>query len=233
MANKSNKNAPFKPAVPTPTPPVAPAVPSNGADTPAVNATADEKNKKASKAYIVYVDAPTEVDGKAVEGKAHNSPVSTAKVMRVEFANNVKREVALESLKPEIVTCATLQGLATRVQRSYQTLKNVDECIEAYDETMQDIVNGVWIESKAGAPRVTQLAEAIKASLEAAGQTVDEIRMQSIIEKLKQTDYMEKAQKNEHVQMHLANLRLAAAQKRALEAKASAKNAAPSTLADF
>lgn len=214
-----------------------PATATNGAPASAAVVAAavaeTEKAKKAQKAFIVYVDPSTFVDDKEVAGKAHNSPVSTATVMRVEFANNVKRELDTSKLKPEIVTCATLQGLATRVQRAYQTLKNVDECIEAYDEVVEDILNGVWIESKAGAPRVTQLATAIKMSLEAAGQEVNDERMASIIEKLKVADNLEKAQKNEHVQMHLANLRLEAAKKRATEAKASAKTAAPSSLSGW
>jgi hypothetical protein len=171
-------------------------------------------NKKTAKAFILYVDP---------DGKTFNSPHESAVILRTEFANKVTREFDVRNVKENVAKCAVLQGIATRLQRSYQSVKEIDSVINEYDETVADLNNGIWIESKAGQPRVTLLATAVRLSLEAAGQTVDDERMAGILEKLKSTNNVEKAMANENVKMHLANLKLAAMQERAQEARKAAK----------
>lgn len=188
----------------------------NGA--PASAASAESEVKKQMKSFAVYVA----MDG---EGKevVTNSPAPSATIVRTEFSNGVKREIDTLKLSRDVLNCAILQGLATRVQRSYQAIKDIDGVIEAYDETVADLYNGVWIEGRTGEPRVTMLSEAIVLSLEANGATVDEARKLSIIEKLKTAEAREKAMANDQVKAFLADLKLKAAQARAKEAKAQAK----------
>lgn len=192
-----------------------------------------ESAKKQMKAFVNYV-VPASGD---MPEKAHNYPQADATIVRTEFSNGVKRDIDVTKLKADVLACATLQGIATRTQRGYQALKEIDAVIEAYDDTANDLLNGVWIESRSGEPKVTMLSQAIVLSLEASGQTVDEARRLSIIEKLKNADNREKAMANEHVKMHLANLKLEAAKARAAEAKKAVKdggsNVAPASALDF
>lgn len=197
---------------------------ANTASTAGASAPAVEASKKQPKAFVVYVKA---------DGTVINFPAADADIVRTEFANGVKRDVSLTELNTELQHCAMLQGLAIRTQRSYQAEKDIDKVIESYDETVADLRKGVWIETKTGAPKITLLSQAIVLSLEASGQTVDDARRQSIIEKLKVTEYREKAEANPAVVAHLAQLRLDAAKKRAEEAKAANKKAGPADLAMF
>lgn len=189
---------------------------------------ATEGNKKQQKASISYLGPDSE--GKE---KETNSPVATSTVMRVTFANKVIRNLNIGDMPMDkLGNAPALQGFATRVQRSYQTEKEIDKCIEAVDETFADLLRGVWVEYKPGAPRVTLLATAIKLSLEAQGETVDEARMSSIIEKLKVAANVEKAMGNTNVVSQLQQLKLAAQQERARDAKKAAKEN-PEVLSDF
>lgn len=201
---------------------------TNTNGTPASAATAEvEKVKKNSKAFVVYVKADESVV---------NFPANDAVVVRTEFSNGVKRDIDITKLSDGVKHCAMLQGLATRTQRSYQAEKEIDKVIESFDETVADLLNGVWIDSKSGEAKVTMLSKAIVLSLEQSGATVDEERRKGIIEKLKNADYRDKANANEHVQAHLATLRLEAAKQRAVDAKKAAKeNASSATegLSDF
>lgn len=188
------------------------------------NAVSSAAPTKVAKASIVYVKA---------DGTVVNFATPDAIAVRTEFANKVTRDLAIADVNESISYCAVLQGLAIRTQRSYQAIKDIDSVIEAYDETVADLKNGVWIEGRTGAPKVTMLSQAIVLSLEGAGQTVDEARRLSIIEKLKDADYRDKAEANEQVKVHLAALRLDAAKKRAAEAKASLKEAGGADLSMF
>lgn len=188
------------------------------------NAVSSATSTKVAKASIVYVKA---------DGSVVNFATPDAVAVRTEFANKVTRDLAISDVNEAISHCAVLQGLAIRTQRSYQAIKDIDSVIEAYDETVADLKNGVWIEGRAGAPKVTMLSQAIVLSLEGAGQNVDEARRLSIIEKLKDADYRDKAEANEQVKVHLAALRLDAAKKRAAEAKASLKEAGGADLSMF
>lgn len=179
---------------------------------------------KQAKASIVYVKA---------DNTTVNFATPDAIAVRTEFANGVTRDLAVADMNADISHCALLQGLAIRTQRSYQAIKDIDSVIEAYDETADDLRNGVWIEGRTGAPKVTMLSQAIVMALEGAGTTVDDARRLSIIEKLKDATYREKAQENDQVKVHLATLKLEAAKKRAAEAKAALKASGGSDLSMF
>ena len=185
-----------------------------------------ETVKRPSKASVTYVRD---------DGTVSNFPLADTPVIRTEFANGMvrifdTRDPRLDPTRP----MAEKQGFVTRFQRSYNAEKDIDLVIEAYDETSADLFNGVWIESKTGEAKVTQLSMAIVKTLEGDGETVDENRRLSIIEKLKDAAYREKANANAHVQANLQALRLEAQKKRATEAQKVAKETGKiSNLADF
>jgi len=188
------------------------------------NETASTKTAKAS---VQYVKA---------DGTVLNFASPDATVVRTTFANETVRDLDVTEMNDEMHKCAVLQGFAIRTQRSYQALKDIDQVIEAYDATVKDLVKGVWIDTKTGEPKVTQLADAVIKSLTDNGQEVSEKREREIIEKLKDADYRDKAMKNEHVVANLAAIKLEAAKKRAADAKAALKdNKATATegLSDF
>lgn len=192
-----------------------------------VNGAETTTSGKQQKAFITYVRE---------NGEVSNFAVADANVVRISFANSTNRDIDVTSLSLELQKMASLQGVAIRLQRSYQAIKELDGVIEAVDETIDDLKNGVWIEGRAGEPKVTLLALAIVSTLEANGGEVDDARRKSIIEKLKATDYREKAMDNPHVKSALAQLKLDAAKKRLVEAKDAAKKAgadANTGLSDF
>lgn len=196
----------------------------NGGTVPQTEPVPAAAATKQQKAFVVYVTpGASGEDGTVSPETVSNFPNAEASVIRTEFANGVKRDFNVSAVVPSVSHCAELQGYVTRTQRAYQALKNIDDVIEAYDETIADILAGVWIESRAGAPKVTMLSKAIIMTIEAAGGTVDDARRASIIEKLKATDYREKAEANEHVMSNLQQLKLDAQKLRATEAKAAAK----------
>lgn len=194
---------------------------TNGAET----GTAAE-NKRAQKAFITYMRA---------DGTEVNFPHPDCSAVLTSFANGTKRSIDVSTLSSDIKACAVLQGVAIRTQRSYQALKDIDSVVESYDETVADLLNNIWIESKTGEPKVTMLSQAIVKTLEAAGGTVDDERRRSIVEKLKDASYREKAMANDHVKAALAQLKLDAAKERAAEAKKAAKESGTtaSDLSDF
>jgi hypothetical protein len=189
------------------------------ATAPATNGV-ENASTKTQKSYALYITLDGE--GKEVE---NNSPVSGAKVVRMKFANGVTRDLDITSLSSEITNCAVQQGLVTRLQRSYQNKKEVDECVEATDETIADLKNGVWIEPKTGAPRATILAQAIKRTLEANKEEVSDERFQAIIVKLKNADFVEKALKNKQVLSAVEDIKFENAKARRDEARKAAKDA--------
>lgn len=172
-------------------------------------------SKKMAKASLTYVDA---------EGKESNFPNAAGVIMRTTFSNSVVRELDIRTLPMDkLGNAAALQGFATRTQRSYQAEKDMDKVVEAYDEVVADLANGVWIETKAGAPRVTLLAEAIRITLQNAGEVVDDARFDSIIEKLKTAESRDKAMANVHVVAQLETIKQERQKQRLADARKAAK----------
>lgn len=182
-------------------------------------ASAETSGKRNSKAYSVYIST---VDGKESESFF---PVSTAHTVRMVFANDTKVDLPVGELSSEMTNCAVLQGLAIRLQRSYQNEKDIDKCVEATTETIADLKNNVWIEPKGGAPRVTILAQALIRVLEAKGETVDDDRKRSIIEKLKTPEFSEKAMANKAVASAVEDIKFENAKERRDAARKAAKEA--------
>ena len=191
-------------------------------------AETEATGKRNQKSYALYVSTNPE-NGEAVEGFF---PVAGAHTVRTVFSNGVKIDLAVSDLSPEITNCAVLQGLTTRLQRSYQAEKELDKCVEAINETIADLKNGVWIEPKGGGPRVTILAQALIRVLEAKGETVDEDRKKSIIEKLKDSAFSEKAMSNKAVASAVEDIKFENAKERRDAAKKAMKEAGQEAL-DF
>lgn len=192
----------------------------NGTPNTAGEATASASTKQ-QKAFITYLRENNEES---------NFAVADANVVRISFANKTSRDIDVSALSAEIQKMASLQGVAIRLQRSYQAIKDLDGVIEAVDETIADLGNGVWIDSKGGEPKVTLLSQALVSVLEANGGEVNDERRKSIIEKLKGTEYRDKAMENPQVKAQLAQLKMDAAKKRLAEAKLAAKEAGTSNV---
>lgn len=190
----------------------------------ATPANTNKRQTKASVGYSPAAETPTD--------EQFNSPTEDSGFIHVDFADGTKRSIDVMALPENVRKCATLQGIVTRFQRAYQTLKEVDKVIEAFDETMADLENGVWIEFASGEPKVTQLANAVVMALESKGETVDDDRKASIIEKLKNSDFAAKAKENPQVMANLAKLQLEAAQRRADE-RMKAAEGSTAELSDF
>lgn len=189
---------------------------ANGnADTGNEVVTTAEKLRK-GKAQVMYLNG---------EGVESNSPKEGVVAIRFKFANGVNRDIGDGEFNSHVIDCAKWQGLATRIQRSYQNEKEIDKVIEAVDETIADLKNGVWIELGGdGEPKVTMLATAVKLALEDSGETVDADRFKSIIDKLANEDYRKKARANAVVAAHVANLKLESARQRAMDAMKAAQS---------
>jgi hypothetical protein len=190
--------------------------------TPASNGNGGAQNEagaatKQPKSSATYIGT---VDGKE---KEFNFPTPAATIVRSTFANGTVREVSVTDLSVEITNCAVLQGIATRLQRSYQGEKDIDKCIEAVDETIADLKNNVWI-APGGGPRTTVLAAAIKRTLEAKGEEVSVDRYRGIVEKLKVESFVEAAMKNKSVLAAVEDIKFENLQKRRAEAKKAAKD---------
>lgn len=157
------------------------------------------------------------------DGTEKNFPQAEATVIKFNIADGTERSVDVSSLSENVKNCAMLQGVVTRFQRSYQAIKELDKVVEAIDETIDDLNNGVWIEMGSGEPRVTMLATAVIRALEENGETVDGERRKSIVAKLGEDEELRKSTRERPIiAAHLADLQLEAAQKRAAEKKALA-----------
>ena len=77
------------------------------------------------------------------------------------FANGHEITVVPSELKPEIVICSALHGLAQKIGDSYASQKTVDEAIEKAEALFENLQEGTWINRAEGAVRTTVLAEAL------------------------------------------------------------------------
>lgn len=112
----------------------------------------DNEDLKMEKAKKVYLDK----DGNE---SRHASAEAVALVFR--FANGHELIVTPSELKPEIVICSALHGLAQKIGDSYASQKTVDEAIEKAEALFENLSEGTWINRAEGAVRTTVLAEAL------------------------------------------------------------------------
>lgn len=185
----------------------------NGASTSA--AARAEKVQKSSATYVATIEG---------KEKEFNFPNPLATIVRTTFSNGSVRDLNVDEMNDEITNCAVLQGFARRLQTSYQGEKDVDKCVEAVDEVITDLKNGVWIAPKDG-PRVMVVANAVKRSIIASeGEgSVSEDRFKSIVEKLKTEEGMAKALKHKGVLSAIEDIKFENQKKRRDDAKAAMK----------
>lgn len=195
--------------------------PQTGNGAPANASASKERQQKSSATYIGLVDGNV---------KEFNFPNAVANTVKTTFANKVTRELRVDELPADIRRCAELQGFARRLQTAYQGEKDIDKCIEAYDETAADLTNGVWIAPKDG-PRVMVVANALRRVLTAAGETVSDERFTSIVTKLKGEEHMEKALKNKAVLAMIETIKFENARARVQAANSAAKGESTTELA--
>jgi len=191
---------------------------------PAVETTEEEGKSKISS--FAYVNNAGDVSKQV-------KPDSIG--LTVSFANGTKDRINIDELSSEILACATLQGLAIKLQRSFASAKgDVEKAVEAFETVKDNLLNGIWAEKGEGSgPRVSILAEAVEAVLTEAGQTVDADRRASIIEKLKDEATREKTKKDPKVNAHYERIKAARAAEKAAKAQEAAGAADTSLLESF
>jgi hypothetical protein len=174
----------------------------------------ETESKRAKVSTFAYIDNGGNVSKQV-------TPKSIGLV--VEFANGTKDRIDIDQLSNEMLACATLQGLAIKLQRSFASAKgDANEALEAYETVRDNLLAGVWaVKGEGSAPRLTILAEAIAAVLEAAGRTPD---LKDIAEKLKDESVQEKASKDPKVKAQYERIKAERAAERAKKAgEAAAK----------
>jgi hypothetical protein len=186
--------------------------------------TAPESAKTPKVSDIQYVAGDT----------VSNTVNPDATVVRVTFGNGATEDVSLGDLSSEILHCATLQGLAIKLQRSFASAKgDPSEAHESFMTVKENLLSGLWNTKREGSgPRLSILVEAIVAALEEDGETVDEARQAAIGEKLKDDTKREGAMKNPAVKKHYERIKAARAAERAAKAAKEADESGAS-LTDF
>lgn len=176
----------------------------------------DSKPARASISEFAYVTK---------NGESHKQVVPDAVGLVVTFGNGYSDSVALSDLSKDILRCASLQGLAIKLQRSFASAKgDVESAVESFLSVKENLLAGVWATKREGSgPRLSILAEAIEAALIAKGQTVDDARRASIVEKLSDEAKREEAMENPAVKAQYEVIRARRAQERAAAAMKNAE----------
>lgn len=187
--------------------------------------TTTEEAKKVKVSDIQYVNG---------DGEVSNTVQPDASVIRVTFGNGVVDDFNTSEVSADMLHCATLQGFAIKLQRSFASAKgDADEAYEAYMKTKENILAGLWNTKREGSgPRLSILIEAIVAGLEEQGETVDEKRLAAIGEKVKDEERREAAMKMPAVKKHYERIKAARAAERAAAAAKEAE-ASDAKLSDF
>lgn len=178
----------------------------------------EDKKRQASKS--LYINS---------EGEKTRSPTANTVGMEFQFTGVPDSLVCMfDDLPEEIrnVYCVA-QGANIKVQRSFNTAKgNAAQMREEAADTWQNLVDGIWTSDREGGLRIGDLADAIAATIVDEGGTVDEVRLASIKEKLKDETSRDKAKDSPKVKAHLTRIAAEKAAKRASEAADTAKTAA-------
>lgn len=151
------------------------------------------------------------------------------------FANGHALTVLLADIPAAIQARLVLHGLSQKVGDSYAGVKGiVDDAIENAESIVEMLKNGEWTERAEGVgPRPSMVADAIAEALRKNGETVDDARMASIREKVKDKATREGALKNPLIKAVYEQMRLVKAQERVEAAAKAAAGATPEGLASF
>lgn len=143
------------------------------------------------------------------------------------FANGHVLTAVANDLPETVRTRLMLHGLSQKIGDSYASVKGiVDDAIENAESVYELLKNGEWSDRAEGVgPRPSMVADAIAEALRKQGEEVDDTRLASIREKVKDKATREGALKNPLIKAVYEQMRLVKAQERtdaALKAAAEA-----------
>lgn len=103
-------------------------------------------------AVKVYINK----DGKE---SRHATPDAVALVFR--FTNGHEVTVDPTKLPADIATCLQFHGASQKIGDSYASAETLDEAIENAEGTLENLMEGIWVEKAEGMVRTSVLAEAL------------------------------------------------------------------------
>lgn len=182
-----------------------------------------ERTKVADK---VFLDAQGE--------ESRHASQDTTK-LEFRFTDGTVREVDLEKIGAKCKAAALWHGLSQKLGDSYAGAKGVvGDAIESLDTVLERLANDDWVKAGEGpGTRPSLVADAIKAALEKAGQTVDEERYATIREKVKGNENRKAALAIPEVAVEYERLRLEAQQARFAKMSEAAAASGGAGLAAF
>lgn len=135
--------------------------------------------------------------------------------------------VTLADLPEEVRTCAAWHGLSQTLGDTYAGAKgDLTAALDAFQTKFEVLAGGQWVEKREGVgPKPSSVAAAVKAALEANGETVDDDRMAAIMSKLKTAEQRKAAVANPAINAQYEAIKLANAKAKAKAAAAKAKDA--------
>lgn len=162
------------------------------------------------------------------EGKTSRS--ASADATGLEFVWADKRPVSvytLADLPESIRTALAWHGLSQKLGDGFASAKgDIDTAEETSDALYENLKNGTFVERAEGVgPAPTMVAEAIAEALRAKGETVDEARFNTIVEKVKDKATREGALKDPAIAASYAAIRAKRAAEKAAKAAEAAKGA--------
>lgn len=186
---------------------------------------ADKRARVALRAYI-----ESDADGK---DQFKKTPSDKTTGLKLTFNDPAKTErvYTLADYPAMIQTMAAWHGLSQKIGDVWAGSKgNIDDAIEGADSMNEQLVSGVWTERAEGVgPQPTLVVEAIVRALIAKGETVDDARKLSILEKCKDKATRDGALKDPAIAAQYATIQ---AERAAARAKAAAEAAAGVTMAE-
>lgn len=157
-------------------------------------------------------------------GEGEISSHASADVISLSFAftDGPTSEIVLSDLSADVLKAAAAHGLSQKLGDSYAG-KDGDEAVEAFGTVLEQLKGGEWIKVGEGVgTRPSMVADAIKAALEASGETVDEDRYKLIVEKVKGNDARKAALANAAISAQYERIKAERAVERASKAEEKA-----------
>lgn len=156
------------------------------------------------------------------EGEGRSAKPDT-KSLTFAFTDGSTVAIKLDDFPKDVLTCAMWHGLNQKLGDSFAGAKgDPSKAEESFMEVFEALKTGTWVaEGESAGPRVSQLAQAILAAKQAAGDT--KVTIEDITAKCQDADYRKKAATVPQVKAELEAIKAKAAQERAKKAAAEAK----------
>jgi len=173
--------------------------------------------ERLKKAAIKYIDS---------KGNETRSPTADWQTIRTTFAGELEGTVidaARSSFNADILSCASAQGIAIKLQRADPEAKTVGLYFEGHASVLEQLQAGAWLgESEKTGPRITDLLEAVIMVKHGKAGATDEQR-ETYKSKLLTEEGRTVAKKSAKVMAYVEQFKADRATARAKDARAAAK----------